>query len=303
MIAQQTRPQKKTRRRSPRARTDSGASDLQNSLCTYVEYMSAFLNLLLLRIIHAAYLTVTSICAALSSIGQRSVTCPPYHVASHVGIIVCGGTEADIKKLAALIGWLASAGVRFITVCDALSGSDGGSSSSLIDGSDACLNRLRDELCAVSLASASVVGSGVVPAASISRSSAGSASKGRASMQLPAIESAGEASVAVRVLSLSSGRDDLVQAARRLCERVQAGELPAAKIDEATVEAELTANAGFPEPELILQCCPELHLGGLLPWHCRVTQFAHLGPLREVGAERVHRALVEYAGVQQRYGR
>ena len=55
--------------------------------------------------------------------------------------------------------------------------------------------------------------------------------------------------------------------------------------------------------ELILQCCPKLHLGGLLPWHCRVTQFAHLGPLRDVSAERVNRSLIEHAGVQQRHGR
>ena len=76
-----------------------------------------------------------------------------------------------------------------------------------------------------------------------------------------------------------------------------------AQIDEAAVEAEVCANAGFPEPELILQCGPELHLGGLLPWHCRVTQFAHLGPLRGVHPEHVHRALFEYAGVTQRHGR
>ena len=106
----------------------------------------------------------------------------------------------------------------------------------------------------------------------------------------------------VRVLSLRSGRDDLVRAAQRLCARVQSGELTPSQIDEAAVDAEVNANAGFPEPELILQCCPELHLGGLLPWHCRVTQFAHLGPLLEVSAARLHGALVEYAAVQQRHG-
>ena len=55
--------------------------------------------------------------------------------------------------------------------------------------------------------------------------------------------------------------------------------------------------------ELVLQCCPAEHLGGLLPWHCRVTQYAHLGPLRSVSERRARHAFVEYAGVQQRYGK
>ena len=53
----------------------------------------------------------------------------------------------------------------------------------------------------------------------------------------------------------------------------------------------------------MLQCCPEEHLGGLLPWHCRVTQYAHLGALRGVSEARVRRVLVEHAGVTQRHGR
>ena len=55
--------------------------------------------------------------------------------------------------------------------------------------------------------------------------------------------------------------------------------------------------------ELILQSCPELHLGGLLPWHCRVTQFVHIGPLGEATTRRIRAALDEYATMQQRHGR
>ena len=53
----------------------------------------------------------------------------------------------------------------------------------------------------------------------------------------------------------------------------------------------------------MLQCCPEEHLGGLLPWHCRVTQYVHLGSLRGASELSVRRAFVEHAGVQQRRGR
>ena len=65
----------------------------------------------------------------------------------------------------------------------------------------------------------------------------------------------------------------------------------------------MRANAGFPQPELVLQCCAEEHLGGLLPWHCRVTQYAHIGPLRAASAAAAHRALVAFGDVKQRHGR
>jgi undecaprenyl pyrophosphate synthase len=107
----------------------------------------------------------------------------------------------------------------------------------------------------------------------------------------------------VRLLSLQTGRADLVGAARRLCERVVAGEADASALDEAALDAEVTANLGFPEPSLVLQCCPQLHLGGLLPWHCRVTQFAHLGPLRAATRAAVHRAFDAHDRVVQRHGR
>ena len=109
-----------------------------------------------------------------------------------------------------------------------------------------------------------------------------------------------------RALNLYTNLGDAegqAQACDALCERVRAGKLPAGSIDEGAVEGELKANAGFPEPELVLQCGPEEHLGGLLPWHCRVTQYAHLGPLGAVSEACARRALVEHAGVTQRHGR
>ena len=165
----------------------------------------------------------------------------------------------------------------------------------------------------IGLRDVSVIGPGELPIAAhssdngdsrpaVSRAAAAGSSAG--SHHVSSCENDdGSGRLVVRILSLRSGRDDLVLAARRLCERVQAGKLAATQIDETAIESEVCANAGFPEPELILQSGPELHLGGLLPWHCRVTQFAHLGPLGEVRAETVHRALFEYAGVQQRHGR
>ena len=53
----------------------------------------------------------------------------------------------------------------------------------------------------------------------------------------------------------------------------------------------------------MLQLCPEHWLGGLLPWHSRVTTFMHLGPLRCVDRAALRVLLLEYGGVTQRYGK
>jgi hypothetical protein len=265
------------------------------------------LHVFALRLIHAAYLTITAVQATARLISRSRVRRPPLHAAAHVGIVLDGGDSADVQRLAALISWLAAARVSFVTVC--MAECDG---SSYLTGSGSG-KRLLSAMDGIGLRDVSVIGPGELPIAA--HSSDNGDSRPAASRAAAAGSSAGSHHVSscenddgsgrlvVRILSLRSGRDDLVLAARRLCERVQAGKLAATQIDETAIESEVCANAGFPEPELILQCGPELHLGGLLPWHCRVTQFAHLGPLREVRAKHVDRALFEYAGVQQRHGR
>ena len=52
-----------------------------------------------------------------------------------------------------------------------------------------------------------------------------------------------------------------------------------------------------------MQLCPELVLGGLLPWHSRITHYAHMGPLRHASRAALHVALLEFGGVTQRYGK
>lgn len=196
---------------------------------------------------------------------------------SHLGIVLAPRNVAHgVEEVATLVGWCAAAGVQRITLCDA--------HGALVR----CAHDLRSALGA----GVCVLRAGEEPPAG------GSASAGRGPRA-----SASPAVPLVRIVALQTGRDDLVHAARRLCDRVRSGSCDAASIDEAAIEAELVANAGFPEPELVLQCCPQLHLGGLLPWHCRVTQFAHMGPLHHVTAERVRVALDEYGRVQQRHGR
>ena len=230
------------------------------------------LSFILLRVIHAAFLTLEAsinIARRLRLKLQNTITLPPSSP-EHVGLVVgeeLSPADNHLAQLASLVSWCAAAGVRCITICDA--------HGELVRATA----ELRAELRLVGLGDDACV---LLEAGEPPQTSA---------------------RLAVRVVSLRTGRDDIAVAARTLCERVRAGKLPAGSIDEGAVEGELKANAGFPEPELVLQCGPEEHLGGLLPWHCRVTQYAHLGPLGAVSEACARRALVEHAGVTQRHGR
>ena len=229
------------------------------------------LSFILLRVIHAAFLTLEAsinIARRLRLKLQNTIALPPSSP-EHVGLVVgeeLSPADNHLAQLASLVSWCAAAGVRCITICDA--------HGELVERPPSC------------------VPSCVWSASATTRA----CSSRRASRRLPAQDwPCASSRCAPAVTTLPSPRG--------LCERVRAGKLPAGSIDEGAVEGELKANAGFPEPELVLQCGPEEHLGGLLPWHCRVTQYAHLGPLGAVSEACARRALVEHAGVTQRHGR
>ena len=43
--------------------------------------------------------------------------------------------------------------------------------------------------------------------------------------------------------------------------------------------------------ELIFQVCPNLILGGMLPWNCSITQYSHLGNLSSVTHWKIQQVL------------
>ncbi len=68
-----------------------------------------------------------------------------------------------------------------------------------------------------------------------------------------------------------SGRAEIVRAARRLAERVRAGELEPSQIDEALFETELyTAN--MPEPDLLIRTSGEQRISNFMLWQLAYTE-------------------------------
>jgi len=70
-------------------------------------------------------------------------------------------------------------------------------------------------------------------------------------------------------------RAEIAGAARRLAERVAAGEMQASEITVATFESALDT-AGLPDPDLLIRTSGELRLSNFLLWQCAYTELVFL---------------------------
>jgi undecaprenyl diphosphate synthase len=98
------------------------------------------------------------------------------------------------------------------------------------------------------------------------------------------------------------GRRELVRAARRLAERVQAGELDAAAIDEASFAAELHT-AGEVDPDLLIRTSGEHRISNFLLWQLAYAEL-HITDVLwpDFNAEALQAALQDYQGRNRRFG-
>lgn len=332
--------------------------------------LSHIMLFVLLRWIHAIYATHHAAAAARAHVclligwlwRRPAQPMPLQQPPAHLGVVIGEGElrgKAELRRLAELIGWCVAAGIHQITVCD--------SRGDLAVAPHALCYALQTIGLKLELATKSH--------AAVS------------SPEAPLSTTLTSAVLAVRLISLQTGRDDIVGAARRLCQQVcgvqwgggrtawpskraalagfgarvgvatrgvrwrllpslsalaqvSDGSLAASALDEAAVASQLCVNGDFPAPELVLQFCPELLLGGLLPWHCSVTQYrqtprhfhhpvgpphhsptappprlpphpprcmppiySHVGPLRSASEAQLRDLLSAYEAVVQRHGR
>ncbi len=98
------------------------------------------------------------------------------------------------------------------------------------------------------------------------------------------------------------GREEIVDAARRLCERVRGGEIRPEEIDEDALSAELST-FGLPDPDLLIRTAGESRLSNFLLWQLsyaeiHVTQ--QLWP--DFTREDLHEAIRDFARRERRFG-
>ncbi|MDI6870383.1 MAG: isoprenyl transferase [Bacillota bacterium] len=98
------------------------------------------------------------------------------------------------------------------------------------------------------------------------------------------------------------GRAELVDAARRLATRVQAGELQPEQIDEPLFAAQLYT-AGLPDPDLVIRPSGEQRLSNFLLWQAAYAEL-YLTPALwpDFTVEEFDRALAAYSSRKRRFG-
>jgi undecaprenyl diphosphate synthase len=98
------------------------------------------------------------------------------------------------------------------------------------------------------------------------------------------------------------GRWDIAQAARRLAERVAAGTLEPAAVDEAALGGEL-ALAGAPDPDFFIRTGGEQRLSNFLLWNLAYTELYFCDTLwPDFDEAELERALRYFASRQRRFG-
>ena len=99
------------------------------------------------------------------------------------------------------------------------------------------------------------------------------------------------------------GRWDCCQAARRVAERVQRGELAVEEIDEEAMRHELSLD-DLPEPDLFIRTGGERRVSNFLLWHLAYTELYFTDTLwPDFERSAFEGALAYYASHQRRFGR
>ena len=98
------------------------------------------------------------------------------------------------------------------------------------------------------------------------------------------------------------GRDEIVRAVKKTCEKVQAGEL---KIDDINQElfGEMLDTHGLPEPDLLIRTSGELRLSNYLLWQLAYTELYVTDCLwPDFDEKELEKAIIQYNKRDRRFG-
>ena len=109
--------------------------------------------------------------------------------------------------------------------------------------------------------------------------------------------------VHVSLLSREDGRPDIVRAAVDLARRVATRDLAPAAIDEDLVTANLRANRGMPDPDLLVRFGAATSNMGFLPWQTRLTEMHRIESHLYLGWSDLRAVLEKYSNCGQRFGK
>ena len=99
------------------------------------------------------------------------------------------------------------------------------------------------------------------------------------------------------------GRDEIVRAVKKTCEKVQAGEL---KIDDINQElfGEMLDTHGLPEPDLLIRTCNEQRISNFLLWQLAYTEFYFCDTYwPDFDENEFRKAIADYQSRERRFGK
>jgi undecaprenyl diphosphate synthase len=115
-------------------------------------------------------------------------------------------------------------------------------------------------------------------------------------------ETAGNSRINLNVALSYGARTEIVGAARRLVEAVQAGEVDLATLSEADFAGKLST-AGMPDPDLVIRTSGERRLSNFLLWQSAYSELIFLDVLwPDFGAAEFGAALAEFSRRERRFG-
>lgn len=114
---------------------------------------------------------------------------------------------------------------------------------------------------------------------------------------------AGNAGMTLTLALSYGGRDELVDACRRIGAEIAAGRLDPGRIDTATIDAHLYA-PGAADVDLVIRTAGEQRLSNFLPWQSVYAEYVSMPALwPDFTTADLHAAIAEYQARDRRFGR
>lgn len=125
----------------------------------------------------------------------------------------------------------------------------------------------------------------------------------RASLDAVIDSLSGNTGMVLNLALAYGGRTEIVQACRRLAERVAEGGLDPADIDEAALRGEFYAPE-IPDPDLVIRTSGECRLSNFLIWQSAYSEIYFTPVLwPDFGERELLEAVADFQGRERRYGR
>jgi undecaprenyl diphosphate synthase len=114
---------------------------------------------------------------------------------------------------------------------------------------------------------------------------------------------AGNSRMTLVVAIAYGGRWDVLQAVRRIAQKIEAGELQPAELDEAVLSRHMSL-AGLPPPDLLIRTGGEYRVSNFLLWDLTYSEIHFCETLwPEFGGEQLEEAVRFFVSRQRRFGR